>query len=320
MADTGLLRGTGLRAERNSYDNGYSEKRLGMGRENHVSLGNFVDYYADLGLAVTPDQAEQLRTSDKNFYEQSAARQKEIDEAQAKANEYKSTIDSIDVPDTNTYINEQWEGYKSSFIPVQVVDPNNWSVKNTYMLPKEVAGKIADMYGSSQSTADTHSNISNTNVQVGSTGSSTSSTTWDGSGNSANYGENDTSWSGANPVAPARWVNGILQIPNTAASGQIADVLDTTYDNLYTKYIEESYKTIPSDILDLANQKGAALAGYQQAQGQIDTASALLAEAQKEREGQWTAAREDYQRRQGTIADIYGNLTVGKPDANTATT
>jgi len=125
------------------------DTRLINDRGNHISYGNMINYYDDLGINTTAEKAQTLRTADKEY-------KTKIDEATAALNKQEALIDanfqegtslikgaSSEVGNTEGLIQKAWGQYQETLVPIRVVNGN--TVEQTYYLPPEVAEGLATL-------------------------------------------------------------------------------------------------------------------------------------------------------------------------------
>lgn len=180
------IRTSQLRQAREGIDTGRGVLRTAGNptREAAIGRGSFVNWYKDLGVSTTEPAAQQLRNDESDF-------QSRIAEKRAKVNEAKGQLGSAwgelgsqeaalnaaagQVPDLGSAVQGSWDQFRSSFIPVRVIEGDTqwvgdtaaegggWQTKEsvgaTYYFPKEVAESLMGQKGIVGSWSDNGFNV-----------------------------------------------------------------------------------------------------------------------------------------------------------------
>jgi len=139
-SNTGMLRGSGLRAQRSSVDTGTGSKRVGAGtgqRAEHLSRGQFVNYYEDLGFSATPEGAKQIRADEAKFQSNIKESQSDINAAQKEVDAANARLDAeaAKLPGFDDALATGWKEAQGGFVTIFVGTPGN--IEGKYKLPKE---------------------------------------------------------------------------------------------------------------------------------------------------------------------------------------
>lgn len=129
------------------------DHRIGVGagaqaRINQTGRGALINYYDDLNINTSADNANQIRKEEKEFNSSVAGRQ-------AGINEYKNKVDSAynttrgainsagaDFPDSyKSAIDQVWNTTKKDFVYIDVYGENN-KIEGSYLFPKEAAEEM----------------------------------------------------------------------------------------------------------------------------------------------------------------------------------
>lgn len=162
MAQEGMLRNTGLRAARESIDTGTGTMRTAgdPGREAHVGRGTFVNWYEDLGISTTQPAADKIRKEEAEYKQKVAEQEARIAEARSKYNQAQgqlgaaqgelsgkyNEVNSIKLPELQNAVDDSWNQFKSTLLPVRIVGPGD-AIEATYYLPKETANNFVGKPG-----------------------------------------------------------------------------------------------------------------------------------------------------------------------------
>lgn len=142
----GMLSGEALRTKRDEVDTGTGIQRLDQGRTEHLSRGDFVNFYDDLGISTTQWQADEMRAQEAAFQGAKADQEGVLSSAQGK---YESAEGDIadqqalldkaykDMPEFQTALDDSWGEHKNTLTNFSVVDKNN-NVLGSYYLPDKV--------------------------------------------------------------------------------------------------------------------------------------------------------------------------------------
>lgn len=157
MDNQGMLRNTGLRAQREYIDTGTGTMRTAgdSGREAHVGRGTFVNWYEDLGISTTQPAAEGMRKEEQEYKAKVAEQESRIAEARSKYNEAQGRlgaaqgelsgkygeVSGIQLPELQSAVDNSWNQYKSSLTPVRVIGRGD-AIEATYYLPRETADQL----------------------------------------------------------------------------------------------------------------------------------------------------------------------------------
>lgn len=306
-----LLRGTqgDQRTKRQSVDTGTGEKRLGGGRDSHLSRGSFVNFYDDLGISSTAEGAEKIRGDEAKFQGQLASEraklrkaQSQASSAQAQLNKARGQVDTsfkqtqaqlnaakAQIPGFDTAIKKAWSSTQKGFVPVRIVDPSGKKVEATYMLPKEAISQIAKSTdGFEQKFVD----------------------------------------DGKNYNISSRHASGKI------AGQELHDALRGASQDVYGAFVKQASPSVAKQLgysvaqLNAATQssqsqfdKAYGTIGKQQSQldsakSQIAASQGLLSGTEKAREDMWTDVRGKYQQKKDTLRELFSNLKVEKGGKN----
>lgn len=269
----GMLRGTGLRAKREKVDTGGGEKRMGFGREDHVSRGTFMNFYEDLGISTDPYSAETIRADEAQFQQDVKERQGVLSKAQSDYNtsmqniaKAKSQVEQgySSIPELNDAVNKSWNEHKQSLSKIRLVDRQD-NIQGVYYLPQSVANELSKSDGIWSAEHDGYLNV-------------------------VSKGDNSE-------------LQSILQNGQTSyeskykmsASKQIASQIGVAYDQL-----GESSAAVAKAEAD-AKAYGS----------QVSSAKDELQTTIDMRQAEWDDLHERYRKRQETMQEIFGGLKVG---------
>jgi hypothetical protein len=277
-----------MRQDRQSVDTGMGEKRLAQGRVSHISEGNFLQFYDDIGVSTTKAGAEAYYKRDEELNKNFSQRSKEISKAntslaeqEASWSESNKAIKSAEkkMPSSaKAAVDNAWAEAQKTFIPVQVTDPTGKKVEGTYLLPKESA--------------------------IGITGQKGVSFAW------YNVGKGKT----------------VLNLHTKPETGQaIHDMLRKGTVEVKNKFYEknmnpiaEQFKKSSSQLKTARTKLAEGRTSLDLAKGEISTAKAMLSGDKKIYNQSKMDMKNDYQEKLSTISSIFSKFKVEKRVPNAA--
>ena len=143
----GMLRGSSAdsRQQRQEVDTGTGEKRIPGNRAAHMSRGNFVNFYDDLGISATPDSAKRIRADEATFKQKVGEEKGRLNEARGKYNDSLSKIQAAEselagvesgIPGFNEAYSKAFNEYRSqNLVKTTVVSGSNNTPEGTYYVP-----------------------------------------------------------------------------------------------------------------------------------------------------------------------------------------
>jgi len=284
MAETdknyGMLRGSGLRADRLAIDYGDDgTKRVGTNptRINQgTSRGASINFYDDLGISTDANTATGLRQEEKAFKERVAVdtaniakAQSQYDTAYGSLTQAKSQYEAAKakVPTLSSAVNSAWSSYKSTLTPVRVIGPND-TIEAVYYLPKEAANSLQGQRGIFASYVD----------------------------NGANFN-----------VMAKNYRNQELHDSLRVSAAQ----LEAGYKANAAESLKEQIAKANASLAEQAASIGEAEGQLANYKGQISSMQGQLNAAKQSREDQWNLIRQKQENRRQTMAEIFGGLNVG---------
>lgn len=269
-----------LRQARTTTGQEGQDTRTTGGRDTHMSRGNFVNYYDDLKISTTPEQARLLRDEELAFHTQMTDVQGKISSSRASVEQQKAAaqakIDAAaskipDVPSYKSALNEAWSKTQKTFVPIRVV--SNGKVEGTYMLPKEAAENLAKEKGITISWANGGFNV-DVRVQGG-------------------------------------------RIRGAELHKALGDATNSVYNKFVTQVTPKLTSSIKDAKSQVSQAQGVLKNAQNQLNEQYTSASSEIATAQgavdaktAARAMQWEDIRNKYEQKKATIAQIFANMKV----------
>lgn len=291
----GMLRGSAndKRVERETVDTGTGTKRLAGNRAEHMSRGNFVNFYDDLGISATSDRADVVRQDEATFQGKVAEQKGILQGAQSEWNSANSQVQSAqgevdqankeldkaasEIPGYQEAYDKAFSAYKSQNLAnVAIVNPNN-QIEAYYAVP------AATVYGYAE-TGQFYINPASDGVTYIST-----------AGKGGEHYGNDLH---------VGFGTAALQVENEfskQAAPQIAAELSKANSSVQSQQNELSsaYRTVEEQQgqLDVAQSK-------------IDSSRSVLQSTEASRAKQWADIHATYEKRKNTMREIFGGFKV----------
>lgn len=278
--ETRTAREGALRGARGAIGMEGQNVRMGTvgNRDEHTSRGSYINYYDDLGVSTTPENAQSIRGQEKEFNTGVAEQQGKISAANSQLQgQYSQGTAQIDVaksgvPTSKAAIDTAWKQTKSTFVPVRVVSGDK--IEQTYYLPKESADNLVKSQGLFANYVDNGKYL---NVEV------------QGKGGKVVGKELHTALGQAEKDVYNNWyINSAGTM--TKAVNQANTAFNTqkqqAYDTLDTQYASES--------------------------GKIGEAQGVVDSAVNKRAAEWDQIHSDYTKKKATIADIFSKMKVNE--------
>lgn len=269
-----------LRQARTTTGQEGQDTRVVGGRAAHTSRGSFVNYYDDLKISTTPEQARKVREEEAAFNTQVGELKGKIDSSRSTLDQQRtaaqSKIDAAaskipDVPGYKEALSSAWSQTKKTFVPIRVV--SNGKIEGTYMLPKEAAENLAKEKGITTSWANGGFNV-DVRVQGG-------------------------------------------RIRGAELHKALGDATNSVYNKFVTSVTPKLTESIKSAKGQVSQAQGVLKGAQNQLNEQYTAASSEIATAQgaldaktAARNMQWETIRDNYEKKKATIAQIFANMKV----------
>lgn len=265
-----------LRDDRGKTSIGNQDTRQGFGREQHTGRGNYINYYDDLKLSTTPENAQLIRKQESDFNSEVATNQNKIKEAegvlssQYAEQQAKLAAAERDLPGFNEALKDSWKKQQKSFVSVNVVrnEKGKYITEGTYYLPRETAESLAK----DKAVA-------------------------------TNWGADGKFYVDVKTAKGGRYIGAELHTAFQKGSDQI-----------YNQWYVATAPNLKKSIIEAQNQinksEGLLNSSYITAKGQIGTAQGQIDSATSNRAAQWEQLRNDYLKKKDTIAQIFSNMKV----------
>lgn len=272
-----------LRQARTTTGQEGQDTRIVGGRDKHTNRGSFVNYYDDLKVSTTPEQARLLREEELAFHNQMGEIKGKIDSSRSSLDQQRASaqaqIDAAagkipDVPGYKDALDSAWQSTKKTFVPIRVV--SNGKIEGTYMLPKEAAENLAKEKGIKTSWANGGFNV-DVRVQGG-------------------------------------------RIRGAELHKALGDATNSVYNQFVTSVTPKLTSSIKDAKSQVSKAQGVLKNAQNQLNEQYTSASSEIATAQgavdaktAARAMQWETIRNNYEKKKATIAQIFANMKVDAP-------
>lgn len=245
-------------------------------RVAHVTRGDYINYYDDLGFSTTQEHADILKQEEANFQSSAADYQNQLDTNTSDLNtKYQTKLGKIDEAyaslDPVKILDNLWKETSSDFININVVKQDGkggYITEGTYHLPRATAEDLAKKKGVA--------------------------TNWDDEGNF--YVDVKTAKGG-------RYIGQELHEGFSQGEKDIYQQWYTQAAPLVMSQVREGKGVLAGANAQLNEQ-------YTTSAGSLGQSQITLDSAKNQRTMDWEKLRNDYQKKKETIKSILSNTTV----------